>query len=103
MIHTRVVFTPAVLCACALTLASCASAPGRRVIHPPTPPASDPAFDSLPASAEPGFTFAVGDELEVKFPYRTDFNERATVRTDGKITLPLVGSVQAEGLSPEAL
>ena len=43
------------------------------------------------------------DELEIKFPYRPDWNERVKVRPDGKISLPLVNSVIAEGRTPEEL
>lgn len=43
------------------------------------------------------------DELDIKFPYAPNFNEQVRVRPDGKIQLQLAGTVQAEGLSPEAL
>lgn len=43
------------------------------------------------------------DELDIKFPYNANFNEQVRIRPDGKIQLQLAGTVQAEGLSPEAL
>lgn len=43
------------------------------------------------------------DELEVKFPYLPTWNERVKVRPDGKISLPLVNTVVAEGKTPEQL
>ncbi len=43
------------------------------------------------------------DELEVKFPYSPNFNEQVRIRPDGKIQLQLAGTVQAQGLTPEAL
>jgi protein involved in polysaccharide export with SLBB domain len=43
------------------------------------------------------------DELDVKFPYSPNFNEQVRIRPDGKIQLQLVGTVQAEGISAEAL
>jgi protein involved in polysaccharide export with SLBB domain len=43
------------------------------------------------------------DELDIKFPYHPNFNEQLRIRPDGKLQLQLVGTVQAEGLSPEAL
>jgi polysaccharide export outer membrane protein len=43
------------------------------------------------------------DELDIKFPYQQQLNETLRVRPDGKLQLQLVGTVQAEGLSPEQL
>ena len=43
------------------------------------------------------------DEIEVKFPYTPQFNEVQKLRPDGKISLQLVGTVEAQGLSPEEL
>ena len=43
------------------------------------------------------------DEIEVKFPYAQQLNEVVRIRPDGKIQLQMVGSVKAEGLSPEEL
>lgn len=43
------------------------------------------------------------DELEIKFPYHTQLNEAVKLRPDGKIQLQMIGTVQAEGLSPEEL
>lgn len=49
------------------------------------------------------YLIRVGDEIEVKFPYLTQFNDRVTVRPDGRISLQLVGAVTAEGLTAENL
>jgi len=43
------------------------------------------------------------DEIEIKFPYTPQFNEVQRLRPDGKISLQLVGTVDAQGLSPEEL
>lgn len=43
------------------------------------------------------------DEIEVKFPYTPQFNELQKLRPDGKISLQLVGTVDAQGLSPDEL
>lgn len=43
------------------------------------------------------------DEFEVKFPYQPQLNETVRVRPDGKVQLQMVGTVQAEGASPEEL
>jgi len=44
-----------------------------------------------------------GDELEIKFFYNPDLNERVTVRPDGKISLLLIDETQAAGLKPSQL
>ena len=41
--------------------------------------------------------------LSVVFWKEKDVSGDATVRPDGKITLPLIGDIQAAGLTPEAL
>lgn len=43
------------------------------------------------------------DELEIKFPYHAALNEAVRIRPDGKLQLQMVGTVVAEGLSPEEL
>ena len=47
---------------------------------------------------EPVFVMA-GDVLEFRFLYATQFNDSQAVRSDGKIDLPMIGEVQAEGRS----
>lgn len=49
------------------------------------------------------YLIRAGDEIEVKFPYLAQFNDRVTVRPDGRISLQLVGAVMAEGLTAEKL
>ena len=43
------------------------------------------------------YIIAVGDELEIKFPYKPDFNEKVLVLPDGKISLAIVNSMTAAG------
>jgi len=43
------------------------------------------------------------DELTVRFYYNPNLDEDIRVRPDGKISLSLVGELQAAGLSPDAL
>lgn len=38
-----------------------------------------------------------GDDVEVKLPFNAEFNERTVIGPDGRITLPLVGELRAEG------
>jgi len=44
-----------------------------------------------------------GDELDVKFFFNPELNESLPVRPDGKISLQLVGEVQAAGMTPTEL
>jgi protein involved in polysaccharide export with SLBB domain len=54
-------------------------------------------------SAGREYLLHANDELEIKFPYHPTLNEALRVRPDGKLQLQLVGTVQAEGRSPEDL
>jgi len=81
----------------------------------PTAPASSAApgrSDTLPAPTKPDSgvavdpkTYVIGaqDVLSIKVWREQDFTGLYTVRPDGKITLPLIGDVQASGLTPERL
>jgi protein involved in polysaccharide export with SLBB domain len=46
---------------------------------------------------------AAGDSVELKFYYANELSVTQTIRADGKITLELVGEIQAAGLTPSAL
>jgi polysaccharide export outer membrane protein len=63
------------------------------------------APDLDPALYEPDdrVELAAGDELEVKFFYAPTLNEVQKIRTDGKVSLSLVGEVRAAGLTPGEL
>lgn len=51
----------------------------------------------------PSHVIRIGDEIEIVFPYRPDFNQRITVREDGLINPTLLEPVVAAGQLPEAL
>lgn len=58
------------------------------------------------ASSEPAqldYVLQSGDRLDVIFPYATTQNFSAVIRPDGRITAPLFGDVEAEGLPPTQL
>jgi polysaccharide export outer membrane protein len=61
----------------------------------PTP--GDPSVDSS--------TYVIGPEdvLDIYVWKETDLSRRVPVRMDGKISLPLVGEIQAAGLTPQQL
>jgi polysaccharide biosynthesis/export protein len=81
----------------------------------PAPPASSAAparsdAPGAPTKSDSGVavdpkTYVIGaqDILSIKVWREQDFTGLYTVRPDGKITLPLIGDVQAGGLTPERL
>lgn len=83
---------------CALWLAGCASVsrpePGAR---PLGVAAGALAPAALPAAR---FTFSVGDDFDVRVPDAPQLDASVKVRPDGKISLPLVGTVHVEGRTP---
>src|SRR3972149_12197051 len=52
---------------------------------------------------EDNYVMQVGDEIEVKFYYESELNERVTIRPDGKISLQLIDDVKAAGLTTSDL
>ncbi len=50
-----------------------------------------------------GHLIKEGDFLDLRFVYNPELNIGVRVRSDGKISLPLLGDVQAAGLRPDAL
>ncbi|MGV3709070.1 MAG: polysaccharide biosynthesis/export family protein [Gemmatimonas sp.] len=60
-------------------------------------------YDPTSAPPERTYLISVGDKLDISFPGATQLNLSVTVRPDGRITLPQVGVVRAEGSNPEAL
>ena len=78
---------PAVLAL--LLLAGCAATPSARL----------PAADHTPTP----YLIKVGDTLDIRFYKTPELNLEVPVRSDGKISLELVGDTQAAGLEPEQL
>lgn len=67
------------------------------VSPPPGMPASQPYQDDTK------YTLKLGDEIEVKFYYQSDLNQIQAIRPDGKISLQLIGEIQAAGLTAQDL
>jgi len=67
-------------------------------------PSTAPVKPDNSAAVDPK-TYVIGaqDILMIKVWREQDFTGPYTVRPDGKITIPLVGDVQASGLTPERL
>lgn len=57
------------------------------------------AADVVPASGVTRYRIAMNDELNFRFLYLPELNTVATVRTDGHISLPIVGELPVEGLT----
>jgi len=58
----------------------------------------------IPESAAPrAYHIGVGDEVELKFFYTPELNDRMAVRPDGKISVMFAQDVQAAGLTAEQL
>lgn len=71
-------------------------------------PASEPSKESLaeaaPAAVDPKtYVIGVEDVLSIRVWRESELSGLVTVRPDGKITMPLVGDLQAAGLTPEKL
>jgi protein involved in polysaccharide export with SLBB domain len=49
------------------------------------------------------YILGVGDLIDVKFFYNEKLNDEVTIRPDGKISLQLIGDVEAAGLTPPQL
>jgi polysaccharide export outer membrane protein len=83
---------------CILGLSVLSGAPKEK--KPAPAPSKDAAAPVLDAK-----TFVIGPEdvLAVKVWRDTEVSSQVTVRPDGKITLQLLGEIQAAGLTPEGL
>ncbi|MFG5408675.1 polysaccharide biosynthesis/export family protein [Piscinibacter sakaiensis] len=100
--------TRALAAALCLALGACA---GLRS-DPSTPRGSATSIPVLtPAAAAraagtaepPGYTFSAGDEFDLRVPDAPQFDQTLRVRPDGKVSLPVIGAVQALGRTPEAV
>lgn len=50
-------------------------------------------------AARPDYRISRGDELNLRFYFTPELNTTALVRSDGRISLPLLGEVSVEGLT----
>jgi len=57
----------------------------------------------VPASTELTYRLQAPDEIEISVLPQEELNRRVIIRPDGKISLPLIGDVEAEGLTPMQL
>lgn len=73
--------------------------------HPvrPVTPEVAAALANVTTNNPDSYVLREGDTLKISFPGSPNLNTIQPIRTDGKINLPLVGEVQAAGLTPVAL
>lgn len=57
------------------------------------------ASESAQPSALPGYRVAISDELNFRFQYVPELNTVVAVRSDGRVSLPLVGELSVDGLT----
>jgi polysaccharide export outer membrane protein len=69
------------------------------------PGATLPGAEAAPAAPVDPKTYKIGSEdvIHIQVWHDNDWTRSHMVRPDGKITLPLVGDIQAAGLTPEQL
>lgn len=63
----------------------------------------DYAIPSNAYTARPKGTLAVGDKIRVAYPGAPEFNQILKIQADGKIGLPIVGTVTASGRTTSSL
>lgn len=68
-----------------------------------SPPPSTAAVGESSSPKPEALTIHEGDVLKIAFPGAPNLDTTQTVRRDGKITLSIVGEVQAAGLKPTEL
>jgi polysaccharide export outer membrane protein len=66
-------------------------------------PANPNKSMAKPAAATEAITLREGDILKISFPDSPSLDTTQQIRRDGRISLPLVGEVQAAGMSPSEL
>jgi polysaccharide export outer membrane protein len=75
--------------------------PGRVTAQPPASPVAAPV--ATPVATPVDYVIGVADVLKVVFAPGPEMSHDALVRPDGKISLPLIGDVQAANLTPVQL
>ncbi|MCK6456250.1 MAG: polysaccharide biosynthesis/export family protein [Phycisphaerae bacterium] len=48
-----------------------------------------------------GYRLKIEDEIEIKFPFQKQFNQKLVVQSDGKVNCLLIGAQQAQNLTAE--
>jgi polysaccharide biosynthesis/export protein len=100
---------PLVLALCALVIAGCAASASRGDVKNGSQasnmsPEQCLSAGAIQASNDPqNYHIQPGDQLAINFYLNPEFNDEVPVSPDGHITLRLIGSVPAAGLTPSQL
>jgi len=68
-----------------------------------SPPPDNPALEKHTLKVTPEYYIGPEDVLEIIVWHNTDLSKVVTVRPDGRISLPLLGDIDAIGLTPTQL
>jgi polysaccharide export outer membrane protein len=80
------------------------STPASQPVNVPAPSASQvDASATAKAVDHKAYEIGAQDILRIEVWQSNEFSRQVAVRPDGKFSMPLIGDVQAEGLSPERL
>lgn len=90
------IWKPWCMLACGLVLSACSSLPGLR-------PGTEDSQPQSPAPENGPLLLFPGDVIEIQFFYSPELNTVQTIRPDGRISLQLIGEVDARGKSPNRL
>ena len=80
-----------------LVLCSVAGCSERVPLHPTAIGAGTLARFAPWTDVIPEHRLSAGDEIELKFLFNTELNDRVTIGPDGRVTVPLLGPVTAQG------
>ena len=100
--HTRRAIALPVIAVLAIAPAAAQTAadPPKQVATSGTAAAGVPTRPSAAAAQSPDYRLGPGDKLRVEVYKDAQLSQSLQVRPDGKITLPLIGDLQASGLTP---
>ena len=101
-------FRQSIIALTLLTAAGCSTAYYDPDNPSPSASSQQGAFENMDTqqsdSSQPQPTILrQGDSVRITFPGEANLDETEQIRLDGKIALPLVGDVQAAGLTPDQL
>ena len=82
-----------------MLMAGCATGP---IVEQPTAPVAQMNKEAVEYPSQE-YLIQIGDELDIKFLYNPELNEKLPVRPDGRISLQLVKEVAVVGLTPAGL
>lgn len=71
-----------------------------RVLPQQTSTATNPSSTSSSANTNSSYIIGPGDLLAINVLHEPEVSQKVPVRMDGKITMPLIGEIQASGMKP---